>query len=114
MFGIVDRPEFENHLRDRFRGDLTMGSDPAWYALRNCVYASGCRIYRAKDPSVSFGEIQEEAWRYFQNALSVHGEVLLTCTDLLAVRSLLAMVRAIFLLDLFGANINTRRYLPKV
>ncbi|OQU95760.1 Fungal specific transcription factor domain-containing protein [Cladophialophora immunda] len=89
--GIVYRPEFESALRAHFRGDLVSGDDAAWFALRKTVYASGCRIYLSKNTSMSFTEIQTEAWSYFQSAMSVLIELLFTPTGLLAVRALVAM-----------------------
>ena len=90
--GIVYRPEFEGLLRAHLRGDLASGADPAWYALRKTVYASGCRIYKSKNTSTSFADIQTEAWGFFQCAMSVFAELLFTPTGLLAVRALGAMV----------------------
>ncbi|OAG42085.1 hypothetical protein AYO21_03539 [Fonsecaea monophora] len=89
--GIVYRPEFESALRAHLRGDLVSGDDASWFALRKTVYASGCRIYLSKHTSMSFTEIQAEAWSYFQSAMSVLIELLFTPTGLLAVRALIAM-----------------------
>ncbi|KAK5046474.1 hypothetical protein LTR84_008277 [Exophiala bonariae] len=60
--GVVYRPEFESALRAHLQGDTTLCADPAWYALRKTVYASGCRIYKSKHTTASFAEIQTEAW----------------------------------------------------
>lgn len=87
------RPEFESALRAHFRGDLVSGDDAPWFALRKTVYASGCRIYLSKNTSMSFTEIQTEAWSYFQSAMSVLLELIFTPTGLLAVRALVAMVK---------------------
>lgn len=92
--GVVYRPEFESALRAHFQGDVVLGADPAWYALRKTVYASGCRIYKSKHTSTSFADIQTEAWGFFQCAMSVLAELLFTPTGLLAVRALGAMVRS--------------------
>ena len=81
-------------MRAHLRGDLASGADPAWYALRKTVYASGCRIYKSKHTSTSFADIQTEAWGFFQCAMSVFAELLFTPTGLLAVRALGAMVRS--------------------
>ena len=86
------RPEFESALRAHLRGELVAGDDPAWYALRHTVYASGCRVYHSESNSLSFTEVQNEAWRYFENALSVLVQLLLTPSGLLSVRALAAMV----------------------
>ncbi|KEF59158.1 uncharacterized protein A1O9_04002 [Exophiala aquamarina CBS 119918] len=66
--------------------------DSAWYALRNVVYATGCRIYRSQSPTANFAEVESEARAYFANAMSVHSELLLTKPSLRSVRALLAMV----------------------
>lgn len=90
---MVHRPEFEGALRAHLRGDSSLDADPAWYALRKTVYASGCRIYKSKHTPTSFADIQAEAWGLFQCAMSVFVELLFTPTSLLAVRALGAMVR---------------------
>lgn len=90
VFGLVERSDFEARLQKHLSGSII--DDPAWYALRQTVYASGCRICLAKDASYSFSDVQNEAWSYFRNAMSVHTELLFTFTELLAVRALIAMV----------------------
>ena len=87
------RPEFESRMRAYFERGASSDDDPAWYALRNTVYASGCRTCLSKSHSTTFIEAQAEAWRYFENALSVHTELLYTPTGISAVRALAAMVR---------------------
>lgn len=42
---------------------------------------------------MSFTEIQNEAWSYFQSAMSALVELLFTPTGLLALRALVAMVK---------------------
>lgn len=91
VFGIVHRPDFESRLRAQFSKFPGFEDDPSWFALRNTVYASGCRIVLAKDLSVSFTEAQARAWRFFENALSVHTELLYTPTGLTAVQALALM-----------------------
>ena len=90
MFGVVHRPEFESHMRSK--PDNRQDEDPAWYALRNMVYASGCRLHHSVHYDASFSDIQEEAWGYFSNALLVHSELLLRRPSIQAIRALLAMV----------------------
>lgn len=68
--------------------------DASWYALRNAVYATGCRTHLANQKSVSWAQAQAQSWPYFENALSVHVELLYTPTGLTAVRALAAMVRS--------------------
>jgi hypothetical protein len=70
--------------------------DPAWYAMRNTVYAWGCRLEWSREHgAASFAEAQSQAWRYFENALSVHTELIYSESGLLAVEALFAMVRPI-------------------
>lgn len=94
IFGVVYQPDFEHHLRTHLDAGYD-NDDPTWYALRNAVYASGCRLYHCTQQSASFSSIQAEAWSYFSNALSVHSDLLLRRPTLHAVRALLAMVRSI-------------------
>jgi hypothetical protein len=91
MFEIIYRPEFEWHLRGRLEHNH-QNDDPAWYALRNAIYATGCRLYHSSNNTASFSNIHGEAWTYFSNALSVHSELLLRSPSIRAVRALLAMV----------------------
>ena len=91
-FGVVPRQEFEAQLRLQYETGATDDDDFAWYALRNTVYASGCRIVLSKRQSTSFAEAQAHAWKYFEKALSVHWELLYSRTGLAAVQALAAMV----------------------
>ncbi|KAK5046782.1 hypothetical protein LTR84_007136 [Exophiala bonariae] len=90
-YGFVDRSEFFTCLSAHFRNDEHLRNDPAWHALRNTVYASGCRIVLSKNDASHYSEIQKEAWSYFQNAMSAHTELLFTFTSIMAVRALIAM-----------------------
>ncbi|RVX72409.1 hypothetical protein B0A52_03597 [Exophiala mesophila] len=74
LFEVIHRPEFEHHLRSHLSNRL-YDDDPAWLALRNTVFVS----------------IQQEAWHFFSNALSVHSDLLLRSPSIRAVRALLAM-----------------------
>ena len=65
------------------------------------MYASGCRVILAKQTSMTFSEAQAQAWQYFENALSVHTELLYTPTGLPAVQALAIMVR------IFGVRLRT-------
>ena len=89
-FGIVDRSTFEEHLVQHFNGALA--DDPSWYALRSVIYASGCLEIMSTDTSVSFREAHKQAWEFFENAMSVHTELLITPTGLIAVQALTLMV----------------------
>lgn len=67
-----------------------MDEDPAWYALRNAIYAAGCRLELSKRGN--FREAYQTAWNFFENALAVHTELLYFHTSLLAVQALTVMV----------------------
>ncbi|KAF2811865.1 uncharacterized protein BDZ99DRAFT_560399 [Mytilinidion resinicola] len=91
VFGVVHRPMFEARLQAHFQQE-NIEEDSAWYALRNTVYASGCKIVHTKeDRPNAFVEAQEKAWSYFENALSVHTDLIYMRTGLSAVQALLAM-----------------------
>ncbi|KAK5051556.1 hypothetical protein LTR84_003208 [Exophiala bonariae] len=89
-YGAVYRPEFETRLTQHFR-EATLDDDPSWYALRNIVYATGCRTLLSKQGIISWQEIQHRSWPFFENALSVYVELLFTPTGLMAIRALVAM-----------------------
>jgi hypothetical protein len=88
--GIVHRPWFEHRLKAHLDGQND-DEDPSWYALRNVIYASGSRIVLAK--TKSFRQANQLAWRWFENALSVHTEILYFRTSLIGVQALTLMVR---------------------
>lgn len=92
ILGIVHRPEFEARLRAHFeQGPDPPAKDTAWYALRNTVYASGCRQLLLKNRSMPFAEAQAHAFQYFDRALRVHTELIYGPPTLEAVRALTAM-----------------------
>ncbi|MCJ1299227.1 hypothetical protein MMC08_002019 [Hypocenomyce scalaris] len=91
VFGVVYRPAFEARLRSHFEHYISVEEDPSWYALRNTVYASGCRIFLSKDPSTTFLDAQVQAWQYFENALSVLRELELSPAGLSAIQALTVM-----------------------
>lgn len=94
-YGIVHRHTFENMLRTYFKkdGHSEMDTDPAWYAIRNVIYAAGCRIIDVKESSSRKTTLSPRSWRYFLNALSVHTDLLYYRTSLMAVQALVMMVR---------------------
>jgi uncharacterized membrane protein len=97
MFGVISRTVFEARLRSYLDQDGSSDDDPAWYALRNTVYACGCRIELSRASfATSLFEAEEKAWQFFQKALSVHTELLYLPTGLMAVEALTAMVRPLF------------------
>ncbi|KAJ9616191.1 hypothetical protein H2204_013986 [Knufia peltigerae] len=92
-FGVVQRPSFEVRLRSQSRlGQLsTADQDPSWYALRNIVYAGGCRQLSMRRHPSRFRFDESPSWKYFNNAFSVYSELLYCRTNLLAVQALAAM-----------------------
>ena len=89
---MVYRPEFEARLHAHFQnGAPSSTDDVAWYALRNTVYAAGCRQILLKDDITSYADAQAEASRYFENALSVHTDLIYGPSGLEAIRALVAM-----------------------
>ena len=96
-FGIVHRPTFENELRTHFGKDdhnSDREPDPGWYALRNAVYAAGCRIIEMRNAikGTKTNAMSNQSWKYFSNALSVHSDLLYYRTSLMAVQALAMMV----------------------
>lgn len=89
-FGVVHRSWFENKLQAHLNNPSTADKDPAWYALRNVILASGCRIVLSR--TMSFSDAKKEAWLYFQNALSMHFELLYLRTSLMSVQIFTIMV----------------------
>ncbi|EXJ79926.1 hypothetical protein A1O3_08211 [Capronia epimyces CBS 606.96] len=86
--GIVHRPWFEAQLRSYLDGSIN-DSDPAWYALRNAIYASGSRVELSK--TKTFLEANQTAWGWFENALAAHTEILYFRTSILGVQALTVM-----------------------
>lgn len=87
--GIVRRSCFEARLR-LFWNSSKDDDDPSWYALRNIVFASGCRLLRSAEKG--YTEAHRESWGYFENALSVHAELLYFRTSVMGVQALTLMV----------------------
>ena len=92
VFGVVERSTFEARLQLQHSQGSSFEDDVSWFALRNAVFASGCRIVMSKDPTTTFAEAQAQAWRYLENSLSVHTDLLYTPTGLSAVEALALMV----------------------
>lgn len=91
--GLIDRKEFETQLKSHYRKQKSK-SDPAWIALRNIVFAGGCRSLLARDSTVSFAAAQAKAGHYFTRAVSVLTSLLVPPPKLMSVRALSLMVRA--------------------
>ncbi|KAH7077568.1 fungal-specific transcription factor domain-containing protein [Paraphoma chrysanthemicola] len=91
VFAVINRAQFEIRLNDFFTNGHK-NDDAEWYALRNAVYASGCKVYFAqKAQADSFDLSQTESWKYFENALSVHTELVYMRSGLMAIQALVTM-----------------------
>ncbi|KAH6697407.1 hypothetical protein F5X68DRAFT_238826 [Plectosphaerella plurivora] len=92
IFEIVDRQVFEDRLRQHFAGGVDSRSAKDWYAMRNAVYASGCRylISEARSPE-AFSQSRAKSWEYLENALSVHTDLLYGSSGLVGIQALLLM-----------------------
>ena len=88
-FGIVHRTWFEARLKEHFN-HLKPETDPSWYALRNIIYAYGCSIESCKNNSYSAAQRLSGQW--FENALSVHSDLLFRQTSVVSVHALTLMV----------------------
>ncbi|KIW33838.1 uncharacterized protein PV07_00657 [Cladophialophora immunda] len=93
MIGLIHRPNFEARLRAQFEQGQPSSADqdPAWYALRNVVYATGWRLLSWKHRFRGFRFDEGAGWKYFRNALSVHSELLYCRTSLMAIQALGSM-----------------------
>lgn len=91
---VIHRPTFEARLRAQMANDYHDDeADPAWYAIRNVVYAFGLRILVQENSSENkWVESQIHGWKYFQNAFSVHSELIYSRSTIAAVQALFAMV----------------------
>jgi hypothetical protein len=88
----VYRPEFEEHLRRHFQSSGPREEDAASYAMRNAVYAVGCRAAAGMDGVKDFMGVQERSLQFFFNAFSVYTHLLYMPTGLRAVQALVVMV----------------------
>ncbi|KAH7137415.1 fungal-specific transcription factor domain-containing protein [Dactylonectria estremocensis] len=92
IFAALDRASFESRLRAHFKPDHPTSFSKSWYALRNVVYAAGCRFSISEDSGPEgFAKARSESWGYYQNALSVHTDLLYLYTDLTSIQALLLM-----------------------
>ncbi|KAK2123311.1 fungal-specific transcription factor domain-containing protein [Fusarium oxysporum II5] len=91
IFGVVYRPEFEDHLRRHFHCSSSPEKDTASYAMRNAVYAAGCRAAAAMDGVKDFKAVQERSLQFFFNAISVYAQLVYMPTGLRAVQALIVM-----------------------
>ena len=90
---VIHRSSFEaRHNAHLDSGDSTE-TDVAWYALRNIVYAFGARVATNRDsPTNGWVEAQLHGWKYFQNAFSVHSDLVYSWSSVPAVQALFCMV----------------------
>ncbi|KAH7110699.1 hypothetical protein EDB81DRAFT_926799 [Dactylonectria macrodidyma] len=87
-FELVDRASFECRLKNHLAGQVK-NEDPAWYALRNAIYATGCRLELSK--TGNFRDAFHTAWGFFSNCLAVHLELLYFRTSMMAIQALTVM-----------------------
>ena len=97
---MLIRSTFEARLRQHFRQDqYSQTEDPSWFALRNTVYATGCRCLLANSTSLTFEEVENKAWQLFCNALSVFGGMIFSHSGLTAIQALTLMVGCLLTID---------------
>ncbi|KAF4453500.1 Transcription factor [Fusarium albosuccineum] len=88
-FGLVDRASFEGRLKAHLENN-GKNENPAWYALRNAIYATGCRLELSK--TGKFRHASQTSWAYFSNSLSVHLELMYFQTTMMAIQALTVMM----------------------
>lgn len=113
VFGVVNRSDFQTRLHLHLGGSNTNEENAAWYALRNIIYAIGCRSAASVDKSQDFVEIQMESLRYFHNAFSVYADLLYMPSGLMAVQALIMMVSFFWHLGKFPVNKTFRPRTPR-
>ncbi|KAM3418752.1 hypothetical protein BST61_g4726 [Cercospora zeina] len=86
--GVLYRPWFERQLAAHLSGSLC-DNGPTRHALRNVVYAAGCRIELSK--SRPFTEACQQAWMYFEDVLRVYARLLFYKTSITGVQVLTLM-----------------------
>ena len=91
LLSAMFRSSFEARLRLHFQQNGAKDDDPAWYALRNTIYAWGYRIELSRT-SCTLADAQKRAWRYFEKALSVYNDILFYPSSLMGVEAVAAMV----------------------
>ncbi len=88
-FGIVQRSWFEARLRI-YLANHKSDDEASWYALRNIIYALGCRYDMS--PTSTLLESSQKSWVYFENALSVHTDLMFLPSSIVGVQALALMV----------------------
>lgn len=92
---MLDQDELEQRLRLHFENDMQQSPsiDKAWYALRNTVYALGCRVALSLESGpAGYAESRSQSWRYFENALAVATDLMYGRAEVTSVRALILMV----------------------
>ena len=87
--GILEQSWFKTRLQLHF-AEPKRGFDASWYALRNIVFAFGCRIEMAK--TASYSDAARVSIGLFENALSVQTDMLHLHSTLMSVKALILMV----------------------
>lgn len=97
MFQFINRETFETKLAAYHNEDQTRAEqdNAAWYALRNAVFATGCRKTISEQSNPRASKAQVQSWKYFQNALSVFAELAFDDASILNVQALTVMVSSI-------------------
>lgn len=88
----MNRADFEEHVQLRFQS--TAGDDEedsASYALRNAVYAVGCRAMPCQGHE-QYSQNRTRSLQLFFNAFSVFGDLVFMPSGLRAVQALVVMV----------------------
>lgn len=81
--------DFEKRLQKTYENGSSE-VDAGWHALRNAVFAIGCRIMVFK--ACTWHEAQANSQGYFENALAVEAELIHGTPGIMGVQALLAMV----------------------
>lgn len=90
---MLIRSTFEARVRQHFRQiHSSQIEDPAWFALRNTIYATGYRCLPARSTSLTFEPAEGKAWQLFCNALSVFGELIFSHSALTAIQAFTIML----------------------
>ncbi|CAH0058694.1 unnamed protein product [Clonostachys solani] len=90
IFPVLDRDKFFSQLAT-YGTRQSISENPSWQALLSAVLASGCRAALSAETAEAFKKSGQEAWGYFQNALSFESCIMHGSTDLMAVQAIAIM-----------------------
>jgi hypothetical protein len=97
-FPLFDRKTFLTYLDWHYSNDPP--TSKSWYGALNIVLSIGCVTATTSmqsdtiiDSPSSRDGFMELSWRFFQNASSVLTDILISHNDLMAVQTLVGMVR---------------------